>query len=252
MNNELIPRQSIDFWGAIKSFLSLAIIDKNDLTQALNFVTAMNGNSAAPAAHRFLASVFGRKLLSNPEYLNPLFDRDYLLGLPQGSLGRVYAEGLIKDGLNPEGLQQADSQPNSEFGQFRQSHPEYFTFGTMFNHTHDLYHILTGYDRDLMGEAALLKFTAKSMGGRGGNVLSELIALRVRAVRPGWQAGKIMRYAKNMAKTSSDMVVTDVIPLLPLQLWEARQLMNIRTDPYYAAISKEDMNSVMLKGMVEI
>ena len=246
LSEKLIPRQSIDYWGAVKAFAILSV-KKDDLTQALNLVTSLNGNSAAPAAYRFFASDFGQHLLANPNYLAPLFDRDYLLSLPQGSLGRVYAQSLIEEGLNPECLQESDTQSNSEFGQFRHSHPEYFIFGRMFNHTHDLYHTITGYGRDLIGEAALLKFTAKSMGGRGSNVLSELIALRVRALRPLWPTGKIMSFAKTMAAGAPGMAVTDVLPLLPLQLWEARRVLNIRPDPYYASISKDDIAKVMFR-----
>ena len=249
MTGEPFPSLSINYWGALKAFFKLAI-NKDDIGQAVNLVTALNGSSAVPAARDFTASEYGQKILSDADYLAPLYDQDYLLNLPQGSLGRVYAESLIAEGLNPAAIDDTSSDVDSEFAQFKESHPAYFAYGTMLNQVHDLYHTLTGYDRDLIGEAALLKFTSRSMGGRGSNVLAELVALRVRTARPSWPMRKIMSHAKEMADQSSGMVVTDIIPLLPLQLWEARAACHIRPDPLYAAISKEEMAEVMLSEAV--
>jgi len=98
-------------------------------------------------------SAFGRRVLAERRSLiDVLCDRERLRSLPEGSLGRVYLEFMEREGLSADGLAAAAEQGY----QRRSSDPEVRTYGDWARDSHDLWHVLTGYGRDPLGELCLL------------------------------------------------------------------------------------------------
>lgn len=73
-------------------------------------------------------------------------DRDRLRALPTGTLGREFAEFLERNGLDPDALEHASG--TSTLQRFR----------IHLQGTHDLWHVLTGFDTDVDGEIGLQAF----------------------------------------------------------------------------------------------
>ncbi len=73
-------------------------------------------------------------------------DRAALAALPQGTLGRAYADFLTRHGLDPEAL--AHSRGSSTLERFR----------IHLQSTHDLWHVVTGFGTDVDGELGLQGF----------------------------------------------------------------------------------------------
>ena len=105
-----------------------------------------------------------------------LEDRDALAAMPVGSLGRTYfnfttAEQITADGL-VEAAREATGLDAADAGDL------YGWYMERFRDTHDLWHVLTGYGRDLLGEAALLSFSYAQSRHHGFGFIVAAVYLR--------------------------------------------------------------------------
>lgn len=73
-------------------------------------------------------------------------DRERMEALPRGTLGREYAELLARNGLDPDALDQARGDGTLQ------------RFRIHLQSTHDLWHVVTGFDTDVDGEVGLQAF----------------------------------------------------------------------------------------------
>lgn len=84
--------------------------------------------------------------LIRDRYIPPAHDLDALLTLPPDSLGYIYAAQMQKLGFDP----------NLHAGMTAQSDAEYVEL--RLSQTHDLWHIITGFDTSVVGEIGLQAF----------------------------------------------------------------------------------------------
>ncbi len=106
---------------------------------------------------RFARTETGARILAErPSLIETLRNRDALLALPPGSLGRAYADFMGGEQLTADGLLQA-SMEGAPGGRWEDE--DHRLFGERLRDMHDLWHVVTGYGRDLLGEAAVLAFT---------------------------------------------------------------------------------------------
>src|SRR3546814_16494227 len=94
---------------------------------------------------------------SDLPYLPALLDdHDALRRLPEGSVGRVYVDFMEREGLTAQGL----VDESLKFRRGKPSHDDMLElYGNRLRATHDLFHILTGYGRDALGEQCVLAFS---------------------------------------------------------------------------------------------
>jgi ubiquinone biosynthesis protein COQ4 len=84
--------------------------------------------------------------LIRDRYIPPAHDLDALLSLPPNSLGYTYAAQMKKTGFDP----------NLHAGMVAKSDAEYVEL--RLSQTHDLWHIITGFDTTVSGEIGLQAF----------------------------------------------------------------------------------------------
>lgn len=143
--------------SALRALRALAA-DPDDLPKVFTIIDSLSGRSPEEMLGRMRATEGGRRLLRDkPALTLRLRDRAALRALPAGSVGRAYLELVEREGITPEGIQEA-----SELG--GQRPPEELDEDSCYlrdrmRDTHDLWHVVTGYGPDLLGEAALLAFT---------------------------------------------------------------------------------------------
>ena len=129
--------------------------DPDDTAQVFRILRALPGGDRV--FRRFEKTEGGRRLLAErPDLLATLSDRDALLAMPPGSLGRSYAEFVASEAISADGLVDASSAGADED---RWQDADHRFVGERLRDMHDLWHVVTGYGRDLLGEAALLAFT---------------------------------------------------------------------------------------------
>ncbi|MBM4373619.1 MAG: ubiquinone biosynthesis protein [Deltaproteobacteria bacterium] len=148
----------------------------NDTEQVFRLVGSLGGTSRH-LVRTFARSTSGARLLADrPDIRARLDDREALARLPEGSLGRAYLVFMESDRLDSGFLVEADRRRNR--GREHLSDEERWV-GERLRDTHDLWHALTGYGGDVLGEAALLAFSfAQTRGGAFG-VLASVAYLRV-------------------------------------------------------------------------
>jgi ubiquinone biosynthesis protein COQ4 len=121
------------------------------------------------------------------------FDLDTLAKLPEGTLGREFADHMHKNKLDPSALPSMPGRTELEF------------FRAHLYETHDILHVVTGFDTDVAGELGLQAFyLAQFPGGLppallAGGLLNTMIYaidqrdIRMRAIVRGWLLGKRSR-----------------------------------------------------------
>jgi ubiquinone biosynthesis protein COQ4 len=108
--------------------------------------------------------------------------------MPDGSLGRAYLRFVEEAGFTADGL--ADVSGDHVAGDEVDVY-----IGDRLRDAHDLWHVVAGYQTDLIGEAALLAFTLAQTGGAGIGLLVAVALSRAddpdvrRLMVDGWLRG---------------------------------------------------------------
>ena len=164
--------------------------DREDMRQGFLLMDALRGKTTLRQFARFRQTETGRAVLAERRQLfDRLSDRKKLAALPPGTLGRSYYEFMATENLSAEGLVAAS--------QFRETLPageDMTLFRERSREMHDLFHIVTGYGRDQLGEACLTAFSFAQTGLKGfaliATVASQRISHRTPAMRCGGRCSK--------------------------------------------------------------
>jgi len=141
------------------------IANKEDTEQVFHIIEALNGNSIERNFRAFAATEAGRRLLAEKPYLPPVLDdHSWIRDLPEGSVGRAYIAFMEREGLSAQGLVDESEKQRANARAFDDDLKWY---ANRLRDTHDLFHVLTGYNRDALGEASLLAFTHSQQPGLG-------------------------------------------------------------------------------------
>ena len=223
--------------AALKAFFDL-VGDRDDTRHVFAFFDAVNGRSNEAFYERFFASDYGRAFLEDPEALGrALTDRARLERCGRDSFAAAYLRHLDDEGLQPLGVHEAAwANAPGRMQTLKSEWPDLYRLFYMMNLTHDLYHVLTGYGRDPLGEALLLVFTGVQTGGRGTRLLGAMAGLRIRSEIPSWPVGRMMKEAVRLAKGADHFPTTDLAALLPLPLEEARRRLGLARPDLYIAV----------------
>ncbi len=215
-------------WEGIRSLIA----DPDDTHQVFKIIRALAGNSIERQFEKFLRSDHGPTILAEDRSLIAcLSDRENLLSLPDGSLGRAYAEFTEREQLSPDGLVAAsESMPRDGAEDLG---PQRALFAERLRDSHDLWHVVTGYGRDLIGEAALLAFTYRQTRNRGIGFIVLVAYLRAGKVFP--EERRMIRGGFKRAKNTQWLPGADWEALLERPLAEVRQIFGVvPVEPYSA------------------
>jgi ubiquinone biosynthesis protein COQ4 len=140
---------------ALRAARALAA-DPDDLPKVFTIIEALSGDHSARMERRFSRSEEGRRLLAGRPDLVPLLeDREALRRLPAGSLGRAYLDFVESENISAAGIKDADARGRAHADEIL---PVSAYLHQRMRDTHDLWHAVTGYRGDVLGEAALLGF----------------------------------------------------------------------------------------------
>lgn len=172
MQLALQPRfRALDAVSAVRGILR----DPSDTAQVFRLIDALSGPTPRHLVGRFSASRTGARLLAErPRVLERLRDHAELAALPAGSLGRAYLDFMTAGGLTPDGLLKA----SEVLGPEHEREDEAAWIGQRMRDTHDLWHVVTGYRGDLLGEGSLLAFSWAQTRTRGIGVLAAIAIMR--------------------------------------------------------------------------
>ncbi|WP_205525407.1 Coq4 family protein [Pyxidicoccus trucidator] len=110
--------------------------------------------------------------------------------LPEGTLGRAFADHLVENGLDPDALPYLEAHTDEEYVRAHMLE------------SHDIWHVLTGFHTDVAGELGVQAFSLAQVGSpfalgilAGGLANTLLYAfserdVRMRAIVRGWLLGR--------------------------------------------------------------
>jgi ubiquinone biosynthesis protein Coq4 len=172
-------------WGGFRLLLDPNRLDDVFVLERGTVDTAVNDRILATIAQdpRAARAIAERHRLER-------VDVDRLASLPEGTLGRTFADYLRARGLDPGAIPRLDA-PDDE-GYVRAHLYE----------THDIWHVVTGFDTDVAGEIGLQAFYSAQIDGAlprwlvMGGLLHSIMkqpddwSRRLEAIARGWNLGK--------------------------------------------------------------
>ena len=212
------------------------IKNKEDTRQVFETLTALAGSSGLDLFRKFVATPYGRRVVTEPVKMeNVLADRDRLMATPEGSLARHYVRFIEDGGLAVDGIVKAAEEAGVDFAEDTQF-KEFFRMYAHVDLCHDLWHTLTGYGRDALGEVLNLGFSEKQAHNHGFNLMIAMGTIGIKAEKPMLPIFKAVAESYRMGASVDFLLQHDVEELLPQPLEEIRARLGFFEPKTYNAI----------------
>jgi ubiquinone biosynthesis protein COQ4 len=215
---------------AVKSFQAL-IKDKEDTSLVFKIFESLPSGSFMARARDLCLSEQGEKLRRIEPFLPAILDDHAALRrTPKGSLAHAYCDFMEAEGLSAAGLvAEAESLGRTKFPDLLQ------WFMERSRDTHDLFHILTGYGRDALGEQCVLLFTHGQSPSQGHLLIGYAGAANIKKMVTGSAAPVLgaVREAHRTGKGAPSLMAQSIRELLPQPLEEVRAALRIPTPALY-------------------
>jgi ubiquinone biosynthesis protein COQ4 len=212
-------------WRRALGALAKVMANPDRTDQVLEFGMYANAGTMKSRVHRFYDDPRGRLLYEQRRTLDSTtVDLDALGRLPEGTLGRAYADFMRSRGITPEifdGTPAEVADPRIAYAIQR------------IRQTHDLWHVVTGYETDPLGEIVLQAFMFAQVRAPSSGLLAVAGTLRGLRARPGLPREVIAGYRRGRRAEP-----------MPMFLWEdhwetplatVRELLGIREPAARAA-----------------
>ena len=175
---------------------ALRVLEKqpDDPVAAALLNAALDGDVYRRHADRLAGTEFGRALLAErPTLQKGSIDLGALARLPEGTLGRAFAEYFAQNRIEP-------------FSTPYEIRNEVDYLIKWYRETHDLHHILTGYSTDAVGEMEVQAFALGNMGFRVSVMILAFAALlRPHRLPPMWTYWDRLKLAWRRGKASKNL-----------------------------------------------
>ncbi|WP_310542193.1 Coq4 family protein [Phenylobacterium sp.] len=229
-----MPKPALQWRVALKA-LGRLLNDKEATDQVFEIMRALNGTSTRDGYLKLLTTPQGGRIAyERPELADKLMDHAWLDSFAPGTVGAAYRDFIRTEQLSAEGL--AEISREGAQGGIDLQHP-YAWMGRRTRDVHDIWHILSGYHRDGLGEACLVAFSYAQTGGLGWALIGVGAAIRSRKgdhpyAKAIWQGYK-------RGKAAAWLLGEDYERLLNEPLEAARKRLNITPATHYIAIPPE-------------
>jgi ubiquinone biosynthesis protein COQ4 len=217
-------------WRAALRALRILMSDKDATGQVFEIMRALNGTSTREGYARLLTTEQGGRLaFEHVDVVERLSDREWLDSFEPGTLGAVYRDFTRAGGISPEGLVAVSNDVMTET-----PHPVAW-FGRRIRDTHDLWHVLTGYNLDRLGEASLVAFSYAQTRALGWAAIALGVVIQslrrgqfghIRSIWQGYRSGQRARWLPG----------EDLIALMHQPLDAVRERLGITPPTHYLAV----------------
>lgn len=227
---------------AFRAARSLAA-NPDDLPQVFTIIEALSVDTILRISRRMARSEAGRRLTSTqPDLVRLLADREALARLPEGSLGRAYLAFVEREQISAEGIRAA--QAKGTWGDVEYPPTINWIRGRM-RDTHDLWHAVTGYSGDLLGESALLAFIfAQTFNPGVALILGIGMAKTIRYPLGGAQARKTIVDGFRRGSKAAWFPEQEWESMLALPLTEVRKRLRVEEPAVYTEIRTADLRAI--------
>ncbi|BBX30119.1 Coq4 family protein [Mycolicibacterium alvei] len=180
----------------------------------------------ARAYHQVRVHPNGRKLFrDHPDLLGVLADDDYLASLPHGSLGHAYHSFLQTNRLDAGVFSEADIiRPLAEKNGWDEDFYYMIRRGTA---VHDLFHTISGYGPDMVGEVLNLGFHCGQMEPAGAvKHMGRMFAMATPGASPRFKL-RCYEQAVERGRRADCLMAAPWEELLPLPYREVQELLGV-------------------------
>ena len=224
-------------WGKAFGAFRKLMADKEDTAQVFEIMRALAGKSTPQGFQRLISTAKGGRIAyERVELAERLMDRQWLERFAPGTVGAAYAEFTARENLSAEGLAE-ESRKGRNAQDIDLRHPIAW-YGRRIRDVHDLWHILTGYGRDGLGEACLVAFSYPQTRSLGWAFIAFGVWLRSGAAG-GLPVRRAILEGYRRGKTAAWLPGEDYEALLAEPLESARARLGLSRPAVYDSIPAE-------------
>ena len=213
------------------------IADKEDTAQVFEIMRALAGNAVPKGYRRLLRTAQGGRIAyEREEFAERLSDTAWLAQFGPGTVGAAYRDFIAPRGLSAEGL--AEESRKVSDGDVDAAHPLAW-YGRRMRDVHDVWHVLTGYGTDALGEVCVVAFSYQQTRSLGFAVIAMAGMRQLRKQKNGQPYAKAVREAWRNGKAAAWLPEVDYPALFAEPLEEARRRLKIAPNTIYQSIPPE-------------
>jgi len=206
--------------------------DKEDTEQVFHIIEATKGKRSHAQAHSFIRSPEGQRFMTEGVDIPAMLD-DHARWSDCGpnSVAAHYIAFMKREGLSAAGLVAESHRWAPPESLPRDQTQWYFD---RVRDTHDLFHVLTGYGRDALGEVSLLGFSYEQNHNTGILFIAYAGARQIRKVS-GTKAPLFaaIKEGRKLGKAAAKISHQDIAALMREDIGEARARLNIGKPDIY-------------------
>ncbi|WP_312145179.1 Coq4 family protein [Brevundimonas sp.] len=217
------------------------VADKDDTEQVFEIMNALSGRSPDWGYSRLLQTPEGGvQAYSRPELADRLQDRAWLEQFERGTVGAAYRDFIDAQNFSAYGL--ADESRKIADSEIEAAHPRAW-FARRMRDVHDIWHVLTGYEADALGEACLVAFSLPQTRSAGFGLIASAIALQFMRARTGYPCARAVFQAWRDGRRAAWLPGEDYERLFAEPLVVARRRLNIATPTLYQSVPSSMRNA---------
>ncbi len=212
------------------------VADKEDTAQVFHIIESLKGKRSHRQAWDFIASEEGQRFLADETDIPAMLD-DHSRWADCGpeTVAAHYIAFMKREGLSAAGLVAESHKflpPEKRYDDLTEW---YFS---RLRDTHDLFHVLTGYGRDALGEAALLGFSYEQNHNRGILFIAYAGAREIKkssgTAAPLFDA---IREGRELGRKAAKLAHMDVASVMREDIAEARRRLNVgKPETYFRCL----------------
>lgn len=218
--------------AALRAFRKL-VHDKEDTAQVFEIMRALSGRSVSRGYRRMLATVEGgRQAFLHEELAHKLDDPVWLARFAPCTVGAVYRAFRGARGFTADGLAEVER----EVVPFIDAPHPIVWYSRRLRDVHDVWHVLTGYETDALGEACVVAFSYGQTRNLGFAFIGWGAAREIQRASPSVPARKAVLEAWRNGRAARWLPALDYETLFEQPLEAARDRLGIRPPQVYDAV----------------
>jgi ubiquinone biosynthesis protein COQ4 len=238
-----LPLQPIK---AVQAFRRLTR-NKEDTSQVFEIMRALAGQASFKGYSRLISTANGGEIAYARRELAPvLSNRAWLAQFQPGTVGAAYRQFMAEEDLSAEGLavESRKAAPGID-------DPHVITwYARRLRDIHDVWHVLTGYGRDALGEACIVAFSYAQTGNKGFGFLGLAAAAEIKREAPKVPAFAAVMEGFGNGRKAQWLPVENYEALFFEPLDSARKRLNIGRPSRYLETPEDVRRSLKLRAAV--
>lgn len=236
--------QRLEPLRALRAFRKL-VRNKEDTAQVFEIMRALSGRSIGRGYNRMLRTMEGgRQAFLREELAQKLDDPVWLARFEPGTVGAAYRDFREARGFTAEGL--ADEA--RKVGPLVDAQHPVIWYSRRIRDIHDVWHVLTGYGTDALGEACVVSFSYAQTRNLGFAFIGWGAAREIQREAPSIPARRAASQAWRNGRAARWLPGLDYEALFEQPLEAARARLNIRPASVYESVSADVRSGLRLRG----